>query len=180
MGYPVITRLGINQFWYRHWFSVKNFKKNSKQDRLFLDLLKLYLDYGLSFSNFIFFNSYFFGNKFKRFKYNMPIYNLKFFRRYFFSNEPLGIEHSYLLRYKTGEYFPIRLWLVRYSKWVMLFFSCFKPVKSKGKHSYAKKKELHSVSTSLKWNIDFFNIRRFILGYLFFKGKYVKNLCYGF
>lgn len=180
MGYPVITRLGINQFWYRHWFSKKNFQKNSQQDKLFLDLLKLYINYGLSFNNLIFFNSYFFKNTKLNFASNAAELNLKFFRRYFFSNEPLGIEHSYLLRYKTGEYFPIRLWLIRYSNWIMLFFTCFKPVKSKQLLSSRKKKEIQALTSQVDYNVTFFKVKRFMLVHLLLSKKLDISLNYGF
>lgn len=180
MGYPVITRLGINQFWYRHWYSLKSFQQNSKQDRLFISLLKLYINYGLSFNSFIFFNPYFFNKNFYNYTNNPTNINLKFFRRYYFSNEPLGIEHSYFLRYKTGEYFPIRLWLIRYSNWVILFFNCFRPVKSKSTSSLEKKKELHAINSGANYNSIFFKVKRFTLIYLFITKKLCLNLKYGF
>ena len=40
MGYPVITRIWLNQFWYRHWYSDINFKENLKQDNNFISLIK--------------------------------------------------------------------------------------------------------------------------------------------
>lgn len=180
MGYPVITRLGVNQFWYRHWYSSKSFQKNFKQDKIFLDLLKLYINYGLSFNNFIFFNPYFFSKNRHNRTLNFTTINLKFFRRYYFSNEPLGIEHSYFLRYKTGEYFPIRLWLVRYSNWVILFFSCFKPIKSKFTSGLEKKKELHAINSNTNYNSAFFKIKRFILLHLFLTKRFNSNLKYNF
>jgi len=180
MGYPVITRLGINQFWYRHWFSKKNFQKSSQQDKLFLELLKLYINYGLSFNNLIFFNSYFFKNTKLNFLGNSAELNLKFFRRYFFSNEPLGIEHSYLLRYRTGEYFPIRLWLIKYSRWVMLFFTCFKPIKSKHFANSQKKKEIQTTTSGVNHNLSFFKVKRFILIHTLLSKKLDPDLKYNF
>ena len=35
MGYPVITRLGINQFWYKNWYTDSDFMLNFKQDLIF-------------------------------------------------------------------------------------------------------------------------------------------------
>ena len=80
-----------------------------KQDLIFQDLLKFYLNYGLTFSSNLFFNPYFFAKSLRKYNVDYFTKNLKFYRRFFFSNDTLGIEHSYFLRYKTGEYFPLRL-----------------------------------------------------------------------
>jgi len=109
MGYPVITRLGINQFWYKNWYTDSDFMLNFKQDLIFQELLKFYLNYGLTFTSNLFFNPYFFTKSLRNVSTDYFSKNLKFYRRFFFSNYTLGIEHSYFLRYKTGEYFPLRL-----------------------------------------------------------------------
>ena len=46
---PVITRLGINQWWYHHWNSdkVSNFNRKLSLIRLFLKLFTIYFNYGL-------------------------------------------------------------------------------------------------------------------------------------
>ena len=36
MGYPVITRLGINQMWYKYWYSDKAYATNIIQDNFYL------------------------------------------------------------------------------------------------------------------------------------------------
>jgi hypothetical protein len=48
---PVITRLGVNQFWYRHWYNDfgVNFLRSLHAGNLVESLLKIYLDYGLFF-----------------------------------------------------------------------------------------------------------------------------------
>ena len=111
MGYPVVTRVGLNQFWYKHWYSNSNthYFLNFKQDLAITKLFRMYLQYGLTFSNSIFFHELFYNNRFKSLRTDTVVENLKYFRRFYFSNDNLGIEHSYFLRYKTGEYFPLRL-----------------------------------------------------------------------
>jgi hypothetical protein len=58
MGYPVVTRIGINQFWYHHWYSDVNYSSNLKQDNLFDKLVYMYLRYGLTLQNNPFFHEY--------------------------------------------------------------------------------------------------------------------------
>lgn len=171
MGYPVITRLGLNQFWYRHWYSDINFKENLKQDNNFVSLIKFYLNYGLTFSNNIFFHEYFFNRNLKWVRLLNLNSNIRFFRKFYFSNELLGIEHSYFMRYKTGEYFPLRIWLIKYSNWVILSFNCFKPIKYKSKFKKSIKKEFSSISPSFSMNSSRLNFKRYKLLYLFLKTK---------
>jgi hypothetical protein len=180
MGYPVITRLGISQFWYKNWYTDSNYMLSSKQDALFQILLKSYLSYGLTFPSNIFFNTYFFSKSIRHFKENFFLKNLKFYRRFFFSNVTLGIEHSYFLRYRTGEYFPLRLWMLRYSKWIIIFFNCFKPIKKKPKKRYRVIKEAHAVSTDLRYTHLNSRFNRFKLVYIFLKQQYFKNNRYEF
>ena len=58
MGNPVITRLGINQFWYKHWYSDTTTSQNIKQDDSFEKLINIYLNYGLSFNTNPFIHEY--------------------------------------------------------------------------------------------------------------------------
>ena len=132
MGYPVVTRIGINQFWYRHWYSDTNFSDNLKQDNAFDKLVFLYLKYGLTFQNNPFFHEYWYR------KTNKPVRttkfsekNIRFFRRFSYQNTTLSIEHSFLLRNETGEYFPLRTWILKYNNWVIICVQWYKPMKGK-------------------------------------------------
>jgi hypothetical protein len=180
MGYPVITRLGLNQFWYRHWNADTNsyFSENITQDKLFIKLIKFYLNYGLNFSQNIFFSEYFFTKFFKSYKSKMSKLNVNFFRKFYFSNTTLGIEHAYLIRVKTGEYFPLRVWCIKYSSWIILSFHCFKPVKKKHKFFNKFKKELYSVNPKLAYNNHMKFIRCKIL--LVFIKKKLNDISYFF
>lgn len=152
MGFPVITRLGISQFWYKHWCSKSNFFLNTKQDKLIFKLFKIYINYGVTFPTSIFFHEYFFTRKGKSLRNKIIFKNWKYFRKIFFSCDSLEIEHTYFSRKKTGEFFPLRLWLFRYSDWIILAFSCFKPFKSKSlKNKSTIKKETHAVSPLLRY-----------------------------
>ena len=183
MGYPVVTRLGLNQFWYKHWYSNsnKNYFFNCKQDFIFIKLFKMYLSYGLTFSNSIFFHEFFYSSKLRYLRTSVNIANLKYFRRFYFSNDNLGIEHSYLLRYKTGEYFPLRLWIIKYSNWIIICFNCFKPIKGRDNKKSLMKKEHYSLSPDLNLNKSALKFNRFKLIFIFFKKNfYNKQLEYSF
>jgi len=131
MGNPIITRLGINQFWYKNWYSDKLFSANLHQDRSFELLIKLYLDYGLTFHYNPLIHEYWYKSGYKKLRTLNHTQNMNSYRRFFYTNESLDIDHSYLIRNKTGEYFPMRTWFFRYLNWVILTVQWFKPVKKK-------------------------------------------------
>jgi len=180
MGYPVITRLGISQFWYSHWYADtrNNYLRNFENSQIFIKLLKLYLKYGLLFSNPIFFHEHFFQRYSKSTRSAISIRNLRYYRKFYFSNYNLSIEHSYLLRYRTGEYFPLRLWLIKYSNWFVLCFNAFKPIKRKANFKVKLKSEYYATATSLEINRDAIKFNRFKLLYLYLVHlrKYRVNL----
>lgn len=183
MGYPVITRLGLNQFWYKHWYSdvSTNYFLNFKQDLMFTQLFKTYLNYGLSFRSSLFFHEFFFSKNYKEIRLRLLFKNLKYFRRFYFSHDKLGIEHSYFLRYRTGEYFPLRLWVLKYSNWVLLCFSCFKPIKKKLKKLKKLKDESYALSVNLQFSRSNIKYNRYKLIFLFFKSfAFFKNNKYSF
>lgn len=130
MSNPVINRLGINQFWHKHWYSDSLYAENLHQDNTFTSLIQLYLNYGLTYSTNFFFHEYFYKNnlKAKRLIKNNKISSC---RRFFYTNTALDIDHSYLLKNKTEEYFPMRLWLLKYMNWVIFSVQWFKPIKKK-------------------------------------------------
>lgn len=178
MGYPVITRLGINQFWYNHWYSDTTFFLNTKQDKSLLKLFKMYINYGVTFPTHVFFHEYFFNKNFKKMRTIASFKNWKFFRKVFFSCLSLEIEHSYFLRKRTGEFFPMRLWLIRWSSWVIICFSCFKPVKfKKSKFKNKIKKETHAISPKLNLIDNFSRVKLF---FLFTRSKFFKTYNYSF
>lgn len=176
MGYPVLTRLGLNQFWYKNWYSDINFKSNFKQDKIFINLVKFYLTYGLTFISNIFFNEYFFTKNSKNIRLRTLITNNKFFRKFFFSNTVLGIEHSYFLRYRTGEYFPFRIWIIKYANWIIINFNCYKPIKKKLKSKISIKKEYSSINPTLFQSNSKSQLVRYKLLSIFFK-RYLKTSC---
>ena len=130
---PIVTRTGVNQFWYNHWYSANNYSSILSQDKLITMFINFYIKYGASFARSPFFHSYWYKKKAGLVNYNHALNRLQFFRRQYYSNTVLNIEHSYLVRYTTGEYFPLRLWLLRYNSWLVISLSWYKP--SKGKNS---------------------------------------------
>jgi len=134
MGYPVITRLGKNQFWYKHWYSDKAYASNIQQSDLIEKLIVFYLKHGLTYTSNFFIHEYWYKNTKTNVRTEVIEEQLKlYFRRYFYAHSVLSIEHNYLLRHKTQEYFPMRTWVLKYNNWVIFSVQWFKPVKTKQK-----------------------------------------------
>ena len=131
MSYPLLTRLGLSQFWYKHWYASlrSTARENIQHDIIIETLLELYLNYGLTAIRSPLAHEYWFTKLRKRSDLLQPNLN-KFYRRFYYTNDILSIEHSFLIRHVTGEHFPLRTWLLKYHNWVILSFKCFKPNKS--------------------------------------------------
>jgi hypothetical protein len=140
MGYPVITRLGINQFWYKHWYSDKTLYSNKIQQlNLIETLLTFYLKHGLDYKSNFFIHEYWY--KSSKFNYRSDVFNYQlknYFRRYFYTHSTLSIEHNYLLRNSTQEYFPMRTWVLQYHNWLVFSIQWFKPAKTKHDNLYTR------------------------------------------
>ena len=135
MGNPVSTRLGVNQFWYKHWYSDSSTALELKQDDALEKLITFYLEYGLSFKTNPLLHEYWYRKNMKSVRVHMQDRsNSRFFRRFFYTNDALGIEHSYLIRNKTPEYFPMRTWVLKYAGWVIFSVQWFKPLKVKSSY----------------------------------------------
>jgi len=146
MSNPTITRLGVNQFWYNHWLSNKNYSAFSNQDTINSEFIQNYINHGANFVNNIFIHEYWYSKKYKQVRTLPSRSYMQFYRRHYYSNNIVGIEHSYLIRYTTGEYFPLRTWYLRYNNWVVISIQWFKPDKSKKKR---KRSNLFSDDVSI-------------------------------
>lgn len=134
MGNPVITRLGKTQLWYKNWYSDLHVSKTLPKLNSFEKIITSYLNYGIYYQNNLFYNTFWYKNNalyFNKQHYNSTIVKKSiYYRKYFFSHKTLAIEHSYFIRIKTSEYFPLRLYIVNYGNWIVLSIQWFKPFKN--------------------------------------------------
>lgn len=136
MGNPVSTRLGVNQFWYKHWYSDSSRALELRQDESLETLISFYLQYGVTFQTNPFIHEYWYKKNMRNLRIVVQSKkNARFFRRYFYTNDTLSIEHSYLIRNKTPEFFPMRTWVMKYAGWVIFSVQWFKPLKIKPKNT---------------------------------------------
>ena len=167
MSNPTITRLGVNQFWYKHWYSDLYYAKNQQQDNLLTSLIELYLNYGLILKSNIFIHEYWYrltNLKTLRVGYEFRAYNT-FFRRFYYSNDVVSIEHTFLLRNKSPEYFPMNIWFFKFVNWIIISVSWFKPMKQKKiKDKYSN--SASAINTISRYSSSYFWKKRWKLMYL--------------
>jgi len=132
MGNPTITRLGKTQLWYRKWYNDTSYKSTLKITYSFETLLNHYFNYGLFFHKNFFYHNYWYKNLLlSKNNYNFTNkHSTLYFRKYYYSHSTLTIEHTYFLRLKTPEYFPLKLYILKYNNWLIASIQWFKPLKS--------------------------------------------------
>jgi hypothetical protein len=135
MGNPTITRLGKTQFWYKNWYSDFYYSKSIKKYRTFENLLNVYFKYGLFKTNNLLFHNFWYKNNQLKVKNNSKLGTKKslYFRKYYYAHETLTIEHSYFIRLRTPEYFPLKLYIIHFNNWVIASIQWFKPIKKVSK-----------------------------------------------
>jgi len=181
MSNPTITRLGVNQFWHKHWYSDKYYAKNAQHDALFTNLIELYLTYGLAVKSNIFIHEYWYKLKTikqTRLSYEFRSYNT-FFRRFFYSNDVVSIEHTFLLRNKSPEYFPMNIWFFKFTNWIVIAVNWFKPLKQKqlkDKHP----RSASAINTLTRYSSSYFWKKRCKLLYFLLLNHYKSEKKYLF
>jgi hypothetical protein len=132
MGNPTITRLGRTQFWYKKWYTDITYNTLLKTTHTLETLLNFYFQYGLFFTKNLFFHNYWYKNSFfKKHNYNQNSKQKSlYFRKYYYAHQTLTIEHSYFLRLNTSEFFPLRLYVLKYTNWILASVQWFKPLKT--------------------------------------------------
>ena len=140
---PIVTRLGINQFFSKNYAYDNNRPKTLQKDKLLKKTIQLYLDYGLTTTSSMFIHEYWFNKFHKKTRTAGATDYSRVFRRYYYTNTTLGIEHSYLVRNVTPEYFPMKVWLIQYGGWYIVSVHWYKPIKSKVDPFSKKKKALY-------------------------------------
>jgi len=130
MGYPVITRLGINQNWYNQWLGDKNYNLKTQQFRLVKKFVNVYITYGIMSHSNIFVHEYWYFKKFKfRRTLKQYLFMTNYFRQAYLTDHIVGTKVKFLIRKRTYEYFPMRYWMYKYFNWVLILVKWFVPNK---------------------------------------------------
>lgn len=130
MSNPSINRWGMNVFWHHFWYSDTHYSQNAEQDKLMTELVNTYLYFGLATPFNFFMNPYWF------FKKSPPYNALRYYRFVRVLGRALRTLTTYRLRVQTDCIFPMRIWILKFQKWIVLTFYWFQPWKRK---KYEKK-----------------------------------------
>lgn len=131
MSNPNISRWGFNLFWYKLWYSDKNYTPKLHQDKLFTKLVYVYLMYGILYPNNIFNHKYWYLNKFRNISDYRNNHNTKYYRIMNFKSSAMNINSSYAVRINMKNIYTTKIWLFRYQNWLVINFYCFQPPKKK-------------------------------------------------
>jgi hypothetical protein len=117
--------------WYKHYFTDFSYKLMYKLVYNFENLINNYFIYGLynyhKLHNVFWYKSFL---KNKVIKTTNKINNPLYFRKYYYSHKTLTIDHSYFVRLRTAEFFPLRLYILKYNNWIVTSVQWFKPLKT--------------------------------------------------
>jgi len=126
MSNPTINRWGLNLFWYKYWYTDKNYNLNTQIDTAMMHLVHSFLNFGiLSYTN-IFINNYW--AKFKKNTNYFNEHNTKYFRIMNFKNSiSQQIEH-FKKRIKIENIYQSKIWILKFQNWIIINFYCFNPL----------------------------------------------------
>lgn len=175
MSNPVINRLGKNQIWYKHYYADFSYKLMYKLVYNFESLINNYFIYGL-YNYHKLYNIFWYKNFFKNRVNNInnTVVNPLYFRKYYYSHKTLTIDHSYFIRLRTDEFFPLRLYILKYNNWIITSVQWFKPLKNRNHNNKASRLRSSLVFSQDKTRINKTkNIR--VRFYIYLIKSYVKG-----
>lgn len=174
-----INKWGLNLFWYNFWIVDKNYAEIIQQDKIIQKLIFFYLNFGVLFPKNIFFNKYWYLNKFSFLNY-FNEHNLKYYRMVNFKNEAMGIDSNYTVRNKIKNTYFTKIWILRYQKWLIINYYCFRPMirKKNDDFSWKKKDLLFFMKENKKKTISFKRLK--LILFFFINIKFNTNFYYKF
>lgn len=114
MKNPIINRLGFNIFWDQYWNSLKKYNLILYQNKIFYDLLKTFLIFGLKTRELFNFNSRWGLKSYLKIKF------LKYYRKVTLFNNVMKTTSNYYFRLESNIKYKSRFVIFRYNSWVIL------------------------------------------------------------
>lgn len=125
MSNPCINRWGFNTFWHHFWYKDFDMAYEHKQDQIFSKLLRIFLFYGINLSYNIFANNYWYNHSYSQL-------SIKTYQRWI-TRKPnqFGEVVQLSVRKEADCIFPMKLWILKYSQWVVINQYWFQPIKKR-------------------------------------------------
>jgi len=183
MSNPSINRWGMNLFWYKLWYTDKNYALTLHQDKIFTELVYIFLHYGLLYPSNPFSHKFWYLKDSRKKNNYYNDHSTKYYRIMNFKNIAMGIDAQYTVRIKIRNTYTTKIWLFRFQNWVIINFYCFQPPKKK----FTKRKHRRKVCKNYdfyladdKKNSDMVKRLKFTALYYFSFKNTVKNSYYIF
>ena len=135
MSNPCINRWGLNTFWHHYWYSDTRYSDNLQQDKVFVELVQIYLKYGTVYNSTFSYNLFWYKTA--------PKPQLPKLHHYYRWVTTRGREaHEVVtsrLRLETAEIFQTRVSILRFNSWFIVNIYWFQPDKFKNKRDRRSK-----------------------------------------
>lgn len=145
MSNPCINRWGLNAFWHHYWYSDSNYASFLQQDKIFIELVQLYLKYGTVYSSTFSYSLFWHKTAPKPKLVDLQLYYRWVTTR---GREPHEVATS-RLRLETAETFQTRASVLRFDSWFILNIYWFQPDKFKNKRD--RRSKTHKSVTPLAY-----------------------------
>ena len=131
MSNPCINRWGLNTFWHNYWYSDSRYALFLGQDKIFTDLVQLYLIYGTAYSSTFFRHTFWYKSS-----TTPPSLQLETYYRWVTTRGREAHEVATArLRLTTAEMFQTRVSILRLNSWFIINIYWFQPDKLKNKRA---------------------------------------------
>ena len=144
MSNPCINRWGLNAVWHHFWYSDTSYNINLQHDKLILELIHIYLNYGSNYSSRMFWNPFWYKSS------NKPSFeNFKHYYRWIpIYSDVLRSTSTYQFRLVSDERFNTRINILKYNSWIILNLYWFQPDKGLKRRLRMAKLRRHTLLSS--------------------------------
>lgn len=129
MSNPCVNRWGLNSFWQHYWYTDSRYALNVQHDKIFIELLQVYVTYGSDVPVNLFWNNYWYKTQIA--PKTRPLSD--YYRWITIFNKTLDSLNTYRLRLDGDEIFQTRVSVLRFDSWILINLYWFQPDKRRKK-----------------------------------------------
>lgn len=182
LSYPSINRWGFNLFWYRFWYTDKNYKFATHLDILLDKIFYTYLFFGLYLKKDIFTNLFWYPHLRKKISSYFKLYDLKYFRWVEYRSRIFNDISSVKLRKYKKNIYRSKFWILKYQTWIVINLYMFQPFVARVRRLRKKNVARSGFLTKKdkKRRQDLFWKKSFFLNFFFYKHYFLQTHAYAF
>ena len=157
MSNPCINRWGLNAYWHHYWYSDIRYASNAHQDTIYLQLLQLYLTYGLNTPLTTFHNTFWHKTTSLGLTPNDALKSQ--YRWVTLYNPTLQSAKKYRLRQENEEVFQSKISVLKFNSWLVINLYWFQPNKTKLLHA-RRAASVEHINTTLPQKSSNLNVKK--------------------